>query len=192
MKKSVFVAVIVGLSLLTTFALVNITATFIIPALYPSEPIENPLFPRSLIEPPQDPFSLNSFLAAFYNSAPYIAPVAWGIFAAMLAWKGGLKSIWIKRGYDYDTFKLLSKMRGSETKVQILQRLSVPKTRLQLAKELDMDWKTIDGHVNMLINNSFVKEFVHVGTYKYLIISEKGKEVLELLDSSESSRTEYN
>jgi predicted transcriptional regulator len=172
---------------ITTLGLSNIVFTFILPAMFPSDPpIKNPLVPESVIEPPSDPFGLGIFTATLYNSSPYLAPLAWGVYLGALMWKGKVRGIWSKRGYDYDSFKLLSRMRGSPTRVQILENLSVPKTRLQLAKELDLDWKTVDSHISMLLNYQFVKEVVYVGTSKYLVITEKGKEILQLLESSQT------
>jgi hypothetical protein len=44
-----------------------------------------------------------------------------------------------------DIFKLVAGMRGSSTRIQqLLSLLNVPKNnKLQLAKNLGMDWKTI-------------------------------------------------
>jgi hypothetical protein len=169
-------------SVLTALAVSSVIAAMLEPE------VDNPLMPQSLIETPSDPFSLNALYATFYNNSPYLAPTAWGATLAMLAWKGNIRTLWLRRGYDYDAFKLLSKMRGGATKVAILERLSTPKTRLELGKELDYDWKTIDGHVKTLIDYNFVTEFVHVGTYKYLIITEKGKQVLELIHNTDPSK----
>jgi hypothetical protein len=46
---------------------------------------------------------------------------------------------------DRDIFKLVAGMRGSSTRIQqLLSLLNVPKNnKLQLAKNLGMDWKTI-------------------------------------------------
>ncbi len=179
MKRHLLIAGLMISSVLTALAVSNMITNLYAPEI---------LTPQTFVEVPEDPFSLNAFSAALYNNSPYLAPAAWGTTLAMLAWKGNIRTLWLKRGYDYDAFKLLSKMRGGATKVAILERLSTPKTRLELGKELEFDWKTIDGHVKTLMHYNFVTEFVHVGTYKYLIITEKGKQVLELIHNSDPSR----
>lgn len=81
-----------------------------------------------------------------YDASPYILPVAWGALVGTLAWKGRIKSKWKKHGYDYDTFKLVARMRGSPTRVEILRLMDLLKNKLQLAKELHLDWRTVDNH----------------------------------------------
>lgn len=118
-----------------------------------------------------------------YDVSPYLLPVVWGALVGTLAWKGRVKSKWKKHGYDYDTFKLVARMRGSPTRVEILRLVYLPKNKLQLAKELHLDWRTVDNHVSALVKNGLVQEMAAVGTSRYYIISEHGKNVLNLLSS---------
>ncbi|MEM2761018.1 MAG: hypothetical protein QXU32_13125 [Nitrososphaerales archaeon] len=137
--------------------------------------------PPIAAEPPPNTPSL--VFAMFYNLSPYFVSIAWALFLLTL-WRGKHRKVWMQKGYGYDAFKIFTKMRGSDTRVKILRNLQIPKNRLQLAKELDMHWKSIDSHVDLLIKYGLAKEVITFGTAKYLIITDKGKEVLELLENS--------
>lgn len=146
--------------------------------------IETP--PGMVVEPlPQDD---SSIIAAIFKSSLYVAPAAWAAFLGALIWKGKLRSLWHQKGYDYDEFKLLVKMRGGETRVKVLRNLTtVPKSKLQIANELGMDWKSIDGHVRTLADHKLVKEALSFGTATYFVITDRGKEVLDLLDNEKAA-----
>ncbi|MGH9877988.1 MAG: helix-turn-helix domain-containing protein, partial [Nitrososphaerales archaeon] len=59
-----------------------------------------------------------------------------------------------------------------------------PKTRLQLANELGYDWKAINRHIEVLGKNNLVKEIAEISNAKYIMITDQGKQLLELLDRS--------
>lgn len=93
---------------------------------------------------------------------PYLAPIAWAVFFFTLIWKGKVRRIWQEKGHDYDLFRLIAKMRGSNSRILILRNLSVvPKNKLQLANELELDWKTVSGHIEMLLEHNLVKETIN-------------------------------
>jgi predicted transcriptional regulator len=126
--------------------------------------------------------------ASIYGSSPVILPLTWGAVAGTLIWRGKVRSAWSRQGYDYDTFKLLTKMRGSPMRIRLLNAINdSPKNKLQLAKELDVDWKTIDNHIEMLLQSRLVEERTVVGTARYYAITHDGAKVLSLLSSSSSS-----
>lgn len=127
--------------------------------------------------------SLSSFVIILYEKSPYISPVAWALFLLALFYKGKTKSLWYKNGYDYDIFKMLVKMRGGPARIKILQSLLLPKNTLQLAKELDFDWRSADSHVNILLRHDLIKEMVSIGTSKYFIITKKGENILTLINN---------
>jgi DNA-binding transcriptional ArsR family regulator len=129
--------------------------------------------------------SQDSFFEWTYKNSPYFAASAWIGFAIALMWKGSVRTLWKK--YGYDMFRLLVKMRGGTTRVKILQSLSAPKTRLQLARELGLDWKAISRHINVLMKNNLVKEMFKFYNGKYFMITDQGKELLELLNRSKYS-----
>lgn len=116
-----------------------------------------------------------------YGSSPYILPITWGAVAGTLIWRGKVRSDWSRQGYDYDTFRLVAKMRGSSTRVKLLNLIDSPKNKLQLAKELQVDWKTIDNHIATLAKNKLVEEKVIVGAARYYVITENGRKILSLL-----------
>jgi len=125
----------------------------------------------------------------FYNTpfqplasySPFILTLVGGATIASFVWKGNTVKIWKESGHDYDTFKMITKMRGSPTRIKILNLLGTPKNKLQLAKEMEMDWKAIDSHIKILIKHSFVEEMATIGTSTFYIISEKGKNLLKLI-----------
>lgn len=148
----------------------------------PSTPI-----PPQLLDIVAERTQYDIFFAWIYKSSPYLATATWIAFLALI-WKGRIRILWRKHGYDYDIFKLLVKMRGGSARVKILRSLFIPKNRLQLAKECEMDWKAINRHMYVLIKHSFIKQVITFGNAKYLMITDKGKEILNLLDNSEDAR----
>lgn len=183
-RKTQLLLVIIAIAIaLTTLAVIKVTEQ-IVPTRLPLLPTQ-PGGP-AVIEPPP---ATSSVIVYIYNTSPYLAPLAWVAFALTLLWKGKIRSLWLKKGYDYDAFKLLARMRGSDNRIKILRNLSVPKSRLQLAHELSLDWKAVDAHVNTLIEYNLVKEVVSVGTAKYLMITDRGKQVLELLNTSKADHS---
>lgn len=142
--------------------------------------------------PVGDQYFVASPLSPVYGISLYILPISWAAVAGVLIWRGRIRSMWTKQGYDYDTFKLVARMKGSHVRVRLLAVLELPKNKMQLAKDLGVDWKTIDTHVDVLIRNGLVEEMTHVGNSKYYIVSEHGKRVLSLLSTSEKNNQEQN
>lgn len=120
-----------------------------------------------------------------YGSWPIVLPITWGAVAGTLIWRGKVRSAWSRQGYDYDTFRLVAKMRGSPMRIRLLNAVSSPKNKLQLAKELEVDWKTIDNHIEMLLQGRLVEERTVVGTARYYAITHDGMRVLSLLSASD-------
>lgn len=120
------------------------------------------------------------------ESSPVIPPITWGAVAGAVIWRGRVRSKWSRQGYDYDTFRLISKMRESQTRIKLLNAIrDERKNKLQPAKELDVDWKTIDNHTDLLLQARLIEESAAVGTARYYSITESGKKVLSLLASDE-------
>jgi DNA-binding transcriptional ArsR family regulator len=121
-----------------------------------------------------------------YESSPVILPITWGAVAGTIIWRGKVRSKWSRQGYDYDTFRLISKMRGSPTRIKLLNAVrDGHKNKLQLSKELDVDWKTVDNHAEMLLQARLIEESDVVGTARYYSITENGRRVLLLLAADE-------
>jgi predicted transcriptional regulator len=126
-------------------------------------------------------------LTAMKDYAPFILPIAWGAVAGAVIWRGKVRSQWSRQGYDYDTFRLVAKMRGSATRQKLLEAIrNGRKNKLQLANELGLDWKTVDNHVDMLLNARLVVEDGVEGTARFYSITENGRRVLLLLEQGES------
>jgi hypothetical protein len=67
---------------------------------------------------------------------------------------------------------------------------AVPKNKLQLSHELDIDCLAVDGHINNLLNYGFIAEAAMVGTCKVYAITQKGIRALELVDRPPDSIVE--
>jgi DNA-binding MarR family transcriptional regulator len=130
-------------------------------------------------------------LSSIYSSSPFLLPITWGAVAGTLIWRGKVRSAWSRQGYDYDTFKLVARMKGSPTRVKLLTSLDAPKNRLQLANELDVDWKTIDNHMEVLSTSGLVEEKTIVGTTKYFVLTEHGRRVLLLLADGQDAEGQF-
>lgn len=133
------------------------------------------------------PSPADQIATTIYGSSPFILPITWGAVAGTLIWRGKVRSAWSRQGYDYDTFKLVAKMRGSPMRIRLLNAInSSPKNKLQLAKELGVDWKTINNHIEMLLQGRLVEERTVVGTTRYYAITHDGMKVLSLLSSGDN------
>ena len=79
---------------------------------------------------------------------------------------------------------LVTKMRGRPMRIRLLNAVSEdPKNKLQLAKELGVDWKTIDNHIEMLLQSRLVEKRTVVGTARYYAITHDGTKILSLLSA---------
>jgi DNA-binding MarR family transcriptional regulator len=161
----------------TAVGLVRVFDSFVFPIIF-QQPITQSISPPIAV--PSDPSSLISIA---YGWSPYAASAAWVAFAIAM-WKGEIRKLWQIRGYDYDVFRVFTRMRGSNTRLRILRNLQTPRNRLQLARELEMHWESIDNHISVLIRYGLVNEAISYGTAKYLIITEKGKEMIGLVQNS--------
>ena len=122
-------------------------------------------------------------IQTLFTTWAYMALGSWIFIAATLAFKGIVKRIWCRSKLDYEVFKLLAKMRGSPTRVRILRLLEKPMNRLMLAKELGLDWKAVDRHVEVLEKKDLIQRLgTRKGRGELYILTEKGRTALELLE----------
>jgi predicted transcriptional regulator len=64
-------------------------------------------------------------------------------------------------------------MGGSPVRVKLLNIVAgSARNSLQLANELDIDWKTIDNHIEILTRYGLVEEKMVVRNAKYYIVTE--------------------
>jgi hypothetical protein len=101
------------------------------------------------------------------------------------AWRGMTKNMWTERGLCCGAFELLVSMKGARTRTAILKSLARPKNKLQMAREIGIDWKAVDSHIRRLLAFGLVLEWALVGTCRVYVISEKGRHALELLEQPE-------
>jgi predicted transcriptional regulator len=129
-----------------------------------------------------------TFYSPVYDSAQYILPITWGAVGGTLIWRGKVRSAWSRQGYDYDTFRLVARMRGSPVRVKLLKSVVTAKNRLQLANEFDVDWKTIHNHMEILTKSGLFEEKAVVGTTRYYTLTEHGRRILLLLAERKKNR----
>lgn len=110
------------------------------------------------------------------------ALLSWTVFAGALIWRGHVRSVWGKSRFSYDTFRLLVRMRGAQTRMKLMRSLNEPKNKLQLSTALGIEWKAIDRHVQVLEKNGLIEATTTSGTAVFYEITEKGKRLLQVLE----------
>lgn len=83
----------------------------------------------------------------------------------------------------------MTKMKGSSNRVMLLRSLGQPKDRLQLARNLSLDWKTVDHHVRVLLENNLIQESIAYGNVRIYQLTTAGRSVLKVLDGSIASNS---
>ena len=115
----------------------------------------------------------------------FLAPVSWVLLGGAWVWRGRVRARYSEMGFGSDVFELFMKMKGGATRIKVLNTLSTPKDRLQLAQELGVDWKTVDRHVQILNKYGFVTEQAAYGTVRLYEVTPLGKMLLNLFDDLE-------
>lgn len=119
--------------------------------------------------------------------APIVSIASWLGVAATLAYKGLVRHVWSKSMFDYSVFRLMVKMRGATTRVKMLKSLEVPMNRYQLAKSLNVDWKTVDRNVEVLKSYGLIHEQTGEGGERLYVLSPQGQQLLQLLEKLSES-----
>ncbi len=133
-------------------------------------------------------FTLLSVAAFLEKHSLAIAPTSWVAVGGMWIWRGRMRSRWTDLGFDSDVFGLFVKMKGGKTRLRLLDALSLPKDRLQLAQELGLDWKGVDRHLVLMKKYGFVVDKVAYGKVRMYELTPMGTSLLKLLQ--ELSREE--
>jgi len=109
--------------------------------------------------------------------------VASGHFASppVWIWRGRMRSRWARSGFDSEMFHLFVRMKGARTRLNLLDAMSEPKDRLQLAQELDLDWNAVDYHVDLLNKHGLVHEDSVFGRVRMYRLTPLGESLLRLL-----------
>ena len=126
-----------------------------------------------------------SLLGEIQGASLLVAPLAWVVLGGMWVWRGRVRSRYTEMGFGSDVFELFMKMKGGATRIKVLNTLSTPKDRLQLAEELGVDWKTVDRHVQILNRYGFVRETAAFGTVRLYEVTPMGKMLLNLFEDLE-------
>jgi len=103
-------------------------------------------------------------------------------------WYQRTTSIWRKRGFDSDVFRLLTKAKGGPTRVSLLRSLTEPKNRLELAGELGFDWNVIDRHIKILLDYGIVGESAAYGNVKLYQLTKTGETLLRLVEELHAAK----
>lgn len=115
-----------------------------------------------------------------HDNAIILSVISWVAIGALI-WKGPVRRSFQKYGFDYEIFQIMMKMRGSDTRMKVLNLLATPKNRMQISEELSLDWKGIDRHVKTLVRFQLLTEMVQVGNATYYVRSDKGTRFLETI-----------
>jgi hypothetical protein len=119
------------------------------------------------------------------SASLFLAPITWLLVGGAWVWRGRVRSRYTQMGFGSDVFDLFMRMKGGATRIKVLNTLSTPKDRLQLAEELGVDWKTVDRHVQILSRYGFVREQAAYGTVRLYDVTPLGKMLLNLFDELE-------
>jgi len=110
------------------------------------------------------------------------ALISWTVFGAALIWRGHVRSVWGQSRFSYDTFRLLVKMRGAQTRLKLMHSLDAPKNKLQIATALGIDWKAVDRHVHVLEKNGLIHATSTSGTATFYEVTGKGRDLIQVLE----------
>ncbi len=129
--------------------------------------------------------SLSSHVA-INDSYEFFIPISiasWVGFGVVLAfWRGSYgRSAWRKAGLDRNVYDLMVKMRGGNSRLQLLRNLESPRQRNELSQMTGMDWKEVDRQVNLLQTYGLVSVYAKSGSVKMFKLTEQGQLFLRLM-----------
>ena len=117
-----------------------------------------------------------------FNYYGLTALISWTVFGGALIWRGHVRSVWGQSRFSYDTFRLLVKMRGAQTRLKLMHSLDAPKNKLQIATALGIDWKAVDKHVHVLEKNGLIHATSTSGTATFYEVTGKGRDLIQVLE----------
>jgi DNA-binding HxlR family transcriptional regulator len=128
-------------------------------------------------------------LAVFPTSFAIISVSSWAAFGFALAfWRqqgsgNSLRFSLTNAGFDKNVYDLMVKMRGSGSRLSILQGLvEAPRHRNQLSEITGIDWKEVDRQVGLLERYGFVSVNAQAGPIKEYKLTEQGRLLVKLMD----------
>lgn len=137
---------------------------------------------------------LMSFATNFENLSYFIAPASWFFVGfGVWVWKGKARTLFRDAGFDKDVFRLLVRTKGGKSRVRLLKTLMLPKDRMELSKELGLDWKAVDRHLRVLQEFGLIQEVVNIQTSTRLFgLTKVGEILLNVLEKMEELEKEYH
>ena len=118
-------------------------------------------------------------------NSPILSTASWALVGGVWIWRGRMRSRWESLGFDSGIFDLFIKMKGAKTRLNLMDALSMPKDRLQLAQELGLDWKAVDYHIVLLNRYGLVHEDRAFGNVRLYKLTKQGEVLLQLLKDFE-------
>lgn len=96
----------------------------------------------------------------------------------------------MKAGFDRNVYDLMVKMRGSSSRLSILQSLvQAPRHRNELSEMTGIDWKEVDRQIGLLERYGFVSVEAQAGPVKVYRLTDQGRSLVKLMDELEKSQT---
>jgi DNA-binding transcriptional ArsR family regulator len=92
-----------------------------------------------------------------------------------------VKNMFEKMGFGSEVYDLMIGMRGSGSRLSLLQQMESPKHRLELSELTGIDWKEVDRQISVLEKYGLVKVYAQSGTVKLYQVTEHGKLLLNLV-----------
>lgn len=126
-------------------------------------------------------------LVSVHNSYQLFVPISiasWIGFGVVFAfWRGNYgRSIWREAGLDKSVYNLMVKMRGGNSRLELLRNLESPRQRNELSQLTGIDWKEVDRQVNLLQSYGLVSVYAETGSVKIFKLTEQGQLLLKLMD----------
>jgi DNA-binding transcriptional ArsR family regulator len=140
------------------------------------------------------PTFLMNLATGFQNSSYLIAPASWLFLGiGVWVWKGKARALFQAAGFDKDVFRLLVRTKGGKSRARLLKTLMLPKDRMQLSRDLGLDWKAVDRHLRVLQEFGLIREEVNVqANIRLFGLTKVGEILLNVLEKMEELEKEYN
>lgn len=112
-----------------------------------------------------------------------IAIASWLGFGVVFAfWRGNSgRTTWRRAGFDKNVYDLMVKMRGGNSRLELLRNLESPKQRNELSQLTGIDWKEVDRQIGLLLSYGLVSVHAESGSVKIYKLTEQGGLLLKLM-----------
>jgi len=123
-------------------------------------------------------------LFSLYSISASTAVAAWLLlgFTGVVFWRSrSYRYVWKKAGFDRNVYNLMVKMRGGNSRLELLRHLESPKQRNELSQVTGIDWKEVDREVSLLQSYGLVSVYAETGSVKIFKLTEQGQLLLKLI-----------